>query len=150
VARTGLNVVQEFFVDTNVLVYAYDKSAGKKHEVARKIVGDVFDGKKPGVVSNQVLAELFSVLTGKTNRSAPKEQAASVVRGIVLSPNWAKIDYSSQTVVDAALLCGEHGNHFWDCLIAQTMLEHGIEKILTENAKDFNIPQIVAEDPFKQ
>jgi len=27
-----------FFVDTNMLVYAYDRSAGEKHRIARQIV----------------------------------------------------------------------------------------------------------------
>jgi predicted nucleic acid-binding protein len=43
----------------------------------------------------------------------------------------------------------QHKIHFFDSLLAATMQENGISKILTENVKDFNkIAGIEAENPF--
>ena len=46
-----------YLVDTNVLVYAHDASAGVKHGLARTLVEDLWRSRS-GVVSTQVLQEL--------------------------------------------------------------------------------------------
>jgi predicted nucleic acid-binding protein len=52
------------FCDTNVVVYAYDTSAGAKHARARQLLERLWlDG--VGAVSVQVLQELFVTLTLK-------------------------------------------------------------------------------------
>jgi predicted nucleic acid-binding protein len=45
------------FVDTNVLVYAYDVDAGPKHEVAKAHVRSLWESRS-GRISTQVLQEL--------------------------------------------------------------------------------------------
>ena len=45
------------FVDTNILVYAHDRSAGLKHKRARQLIEDLWDSGL-GVLSTQVLQEL--------------------------------------------------------------------------------------------
>lgn len=52
------------FLDTNILVYAYDISAGAKSEAAKKIVLDLWDSGL-GVISTQVLHEFFVIITKK-------------------------------------------------------------------------------------
>lgn len=37
---------------------------------------------------------------------------------------------------------------FWDVMLAAAMLENGVNKIYTENTKDFKIPGIKAVNPF--
>ena len=51
------------FFDTSVLVYSFDYTEHEKRELSKKYVESVFEGKNKGIVSNQVLAELFNVLT---------------------------------------------------------------------------------------
>ena len=46
------------FIDTNIIIYAYDVTAGKKHEAARVIIADLWDSGL-GVTSTQVLQEFF-------------------------------------------------------------------------------------------
>ena len=45
------------FVDTNVLIYAHDNSAGRKHEVARNQILALWE-EGHGLLSTQVLQEL--------------------------------------------------------------------------------------------
>jgi len=45
------------FVDTNILMYAHDTSAGEKHERAKVLVEGLWESRS-GVVSTQVLLEL--------------------------------------------------------------------------------------------
>ena len=52
-------------LDSNVLVYAYDSSEGKKHKTAKKLLQSCFDGEHQFVLSVQNLAEFFSIVTKK-------------------------------------------------------------------------------------
>lgn len=63
------------FMDTNVIVYAYDKDADKKHKIAASLMKDVRQSGL-GVISTQVLQEFFVTLTNKI----PKPLRVSVVR----------------------------------------------------------------------
>jgi predicted nucleic acid-binding protein len=45
------------FVETNILMYAHDASAGEKHQVAKALVEGRWETRS-GVVSTQVLEEL--------------------------------------------------------------------------------------------
>ena len=47
------------FVDTNILVYAYDLDAGAKHERAKKKVLSLWRNTEPPAISVQVLQEFY-------------------------------------------------------------------------------------------
>ena len=46
------------FIDTNIIIYAYDVTAGSKHETARILLADLWNSGL-GVISTQVLQEFF-------------------------------------------------------------------------------------------
>lgn len=52
------------FVDTNVLVYAYDIDAGPKHRIALEVMKDLWLSGR-GILSTQTLQEFFVTVTGK-------------------------------------------------------------------------------------
>jgi len=55
----------KIFLDTNVLIYAYDVSAGERRKKAEKILVDLWESGK-GLLSTQVLQDFFvSVTPGK-------------------------------------------------------------------------------------
>lgn len=138
------------FYDTNVFVYAYDESEKEKRQIAEKLVESVFSGEVKGSLSNQILSELFYVLTEKISNPLSKEVAAKIIRNYVLSDKWEKLDYTNSTTLKAALSSSYYKNPFWDTLIAETMKENGIIQIITENEKDFKaIPGIKVTNPFK-
>ena len=75
------------FCDTNVFVYAYDLSAGKKRTQAIALIDALWEG-GTGAVSVQVLQELYVTLTRKlTPRMAPDE-ARSIVADLA---TWTAI-----------------------------------------------------------
>jgi len=47
-------VSDKFFVDTNILMYAHDTSAGEKHTRAKALVESLWENRS-GVLSTQVL-----------------------------------------------------------------------------------------------
>ena len=56
-----------YFVDTNILMYAHDTSAGAKHERAKASIEELWRD-RTGVVSTQVLQELVINLRRKAGR----------------------------------------------------------------------------------
>ena len=125
------------FVDTNILAYAFDTSDPAKRQVCKKLVGDAFRGTAVCAVSNQVLAELFVVLTQKIAKPLSRAEAGTIVKGFADSQAWTKLTYDSETVSRASATAAGAPNQFWDLLIAETMREGGVRRIFTENVRDF-------------
>ncbi len=136
--------------DSIILVYAYDSSEGKKHEICKKMVETVFSGESQGTVSNQILAELYNVLTRETRVNIAPEEARDIIKDIILSKKWAKINYTQDTLLKAITSSSVYKTPFWDSLIAETAKENGILTIITENKKDFKpITGIKVINPFE-
>ena len=121
-----------------------------KRQTAEKLVERVFAGDAIGVISNQVLSEIFYVLTRRIGRPLGSNTALGIIRKYALSDKWTRVDYTTATAIKAASDSTASAVPFWDALIAETMKENGISKIITENEKDFRrIPGITAVNPFK-
>ena len=101
------------------------------------------------VVSNQVLAEFFTVVTTKIEEPISTANAKIIVDGIIDSLHWKKINYTSKTVSKAIENSIKEKAVIWDSLIKETMLENNVYTIITENTKDFTSRQIVSKNPFK-
>ena len=53
---TGTN--DKTFIDTNVLIYAHDVDTGRKHEIAKELLRDLWSNRS-GCLSTQVLQEFY-------------------------------------------------------------------------------------------
>ena len=137
----------EPFYDTNILVYAYDLSDPLKRKHCSQIVKNVFLGKENGVISNQILAELYNAFTMKLGVSA--ESAIRIIDAFVQSENWLKLNYNEKTVSSDLKSSLAFKTPFLDTLICETMKETGIKLIFTENQKDFkNMPGLKVINPI--
>ncbi len=139
----------ELFFDTNIICYAHDFTERQKRMICGGLFQRVLDGEIIGVVSNQVLVELFNSLTRKLD--VPSNKAVIIVRSLILSQNWKKINYDCETLDRALKNSEEFKTPFLDTLISETMKENGITEIITENERDFNkIPGIKVTNPLRQ
>jgi predicted nucleic acid-binding protein len=139
----------ELFFDSNIICYAYDLAEPSKREKCLSLVKGVFEGYTTGVISNQVLVEIFNALTRKLG--VPTSKANVIVRSFIVSKQWYKLDYSHKTLSRALENSQSFNAPFLDVLISETMKENNISRIITENAKDFTrIPGIIVINPFKQ
>lgn len=141
----------KFCFDTTTLAYAYDESYPKEREVCKNLVDKVFKGELAGVVTNQILGELFNVLTSKIEKPVDTERANIIVKSLIESVQWEKINYTYETVEKAINTLKTSKSYFWDTVIAETMKENSIDTIYTENEKDFKkIPGIKVINPIKK
>jgi len=133
-------------VDTNIIVYAFDRDEPEKRKKALAAVL-ALQNEGSATISNQILAEVFSVLSGK--KTVPLEEAETIIQLFAASPAWKKVAYTERTVVRAAAIKKLYGAPFWDALIAATIEEQNISLLLTENTKHFaRIPFVQAKSPF--
>ncbi len=134
------------FLDTNILVYAFDVSAGRKHEVAKRIVIDLWDT-KDGILSTQVLQEFFVSVTKKI----PKPMDAGLAREIVSDLlKWDIIINDKNSLLEAIDIHIRYNYSFWDSLLIQAAIRSGAALLLTEDLTDSQkIKGISIKNPFK-
>jgi predicted nucleic acid-binding protein len=133
------------FVDTNVLLYAYDRDAGRKHEVAKRVLADLWVTRN-GILSTQVLQEFYVNVTRKIRTPLLQARARSAVQdyGAWCVPAIDKAD------IDAAFRIEDEARiGFWDALIVATAARSGAVRLLSE---DLNAGQTIAgvriDNPF--
>jgi predicted nucleic acid-binding protein len=135
-----------FLLDTNILIYAYEKEESKRKELAKKILEECYTGKILLAVSNQNIAEFTSIMLKKIK--VDSEIIKKVIDITSEFDGFIKLKYELKTIKEAINLSNKYGMSFWDSLISATMLENGILNIFTENAKDFKIPSLNVINPF--
>lgn len=120
------------FLDTNVLIYAYDASAGQKREIAKEAMGRLWESGL-GVLSTQVLQEFYVNVTGKIPTPLPKETARDIVRDLL---SWEVVVNDGAAVLNAVDLQLKHGYSFWDSMIIGSAISGGANILLSEDLSD--------------
>lgn len=104
------------FVDTNVLVYAYDRSAGRRHERARNLLAGLWESGN-GCLSIQVLQEYHVTVTRKVARPLSNQESARVLQGLA---TWRLHLPNADDVLAAIRLQEQFQISFWDAMIVQS------------------------------
>jgi predicted nucleic acid-binding protein len=134
------------FVDTNVLVYAYDKTAGEKHRISLNIMKELWSSGL-GTISTQILQEFFVTLTKKI--SAPIE--ISVVRETIRRlSKWDILLIDVDIIIIATEIQERYKYSFWDSLIIASAISGGAGTIISEDLSDGQTIQgVTIMNPFK-
>jgi predicted nucleic acid-binding protein len=133
------------FVDANVLVYAFDASAGGKRTVAEQLLRRLWEAGN-GVVSIQVLQEFFVTVTQKVSRPLSVDEAAERVREFTA---WKVFVPTAEDVLAAITLQKQARLSFWDALIVHAAAESGSEVLWTEDLNDGQVLRDVRiQNPF--
>jgi predicted nucleic acid-binding protein len=134
------------FVDTNVIVYAYDKDAGEKHRVAVNIMKDLWRSGL-GTISTQILQEFFVTLTKKISAPLAISVARETIRRL---SRWDVVLIDVDTIISATELQERYKYSFWDSLIIAAAAAGGATTILSEDLADSQtIKGITIKNPFK-
>jgi predicted nucleic acid-binding protein len=133
------------FVDTNVLVYAYDRGDPKKQRIARDLVRGGIAGKL--VISTQVLAEFAATLLHKVS---PPTNPDVVLRGLDALSAIRLVIPDADLIRRAIEARISYGLHYYDGMIIAAAERAGCERLWSE---DFNTGQqyfgVTAENPFR-
>lgn len=133
------------FVDTNILVYAHDRSAGVKHQRAMSLVEGLWDSGE-GVVSTQVLQELCVSLRRKINRPLSVDEVRQVVRDYA---TWEVVVNTAESIAQALEIEARYRISFWDALIVQAAEDAGAAVLYSEDlAKGQKYGAVRVVNPF--
>lgn len=132
------------FVDTNVLIYAYDVDAPAKRRIAAAVLRDLWQ-RREGVLSTQVLQEFYVNVTRKIASPLPKMKARAIVDTYAV---WSA-ETTTAEIYTAFRIEDEAKVGFWDALILACAAKAGANRVLSE---DLNAGQIISgvriENPF--
>jgi predicted nucleic acid-binding protein len=120
------------FIDTNVLVYAYDRSEPEKQRQALETLDQLVSA-RTGVISPQVMSEFFVTVTRKI--TSPLSVTDAYQRLVNYLQIWTVADLTGMIVLEAARGVRDHQFSFWDAQIWATARLNQIPVVLSE---DFN------------
>ncbi len=133
------------FIDTNIIIYAYDVTAGKKHKVAGNILADLWNSGL-GVISTQVLQEFFVNMAQKIPKPIDKQQAKKIVRDFL---KWHVVVNTGDSIIEAIDICLKSGYSFWDSMIIQAAITGGAAELISEDFQDGQrINGVTIRNPF--
>jgi predicted nucleic acid-binding protein len=134
------------FLDTNVLIYVFDKDSPNKAAVARQLYSRLVR-EKSGLVSVQVLQEFFVTLSKKFTVTLSADDVEREVRD--LSALLKVIETDVALVLDSITLSRRYKLSFWDGLIIQAALRGGASVLYSEDLQDGQIiDSITIANPF--
>ena len=134
------------FIDTNILVYAYDKDEKTKNTIAKKILIDCWE-KKSGVISTQVIQEFYVTITAKISKKLSIDEARELIKDLL---SWPIEQMTPHDIIDATTLQERYGYSFWDSLIIIIAQKSGAEVLYSEdlqNGQKFG--DLTIKNPFK-
>ncbi|MCH8010918.1 MAG: PIN domain-containing protein [Candidatus Marinimicrobia bacterium] len=119
--------LNKVFIDSNILIYAYDRSARSKREAAKRLISDLITTGL-GTISTQVLQEFYVVSTKKLGIIPELAKTAieslRALEIVTLSPELILSAIDTQLNWDIS---------FWDALILQAASHSNCKILYTED-----------------
>lgn len=117
------------FVDTNILVYAQDRSAGGKRELAKNLLDRLWETRS-GVLSTQVLQEFCAAVIRKSDRPVPFLELKAAVKDYL---SWDIVTNSPDAILGALQLQERYQISFWDALLLHAAETADVEILYSED-----------------
>lgn len=134
------------FFDTNILVYAFDGSAGQKNATASELLATHLKSESLRI-STQVLIELYVTLSRKIPKPLALEAAAEIVTDL---SHCEHVVVDSEVIYDAMKTQRIAKLSFWDALILEAAVRAGAEQLYSEDMQHgFKWQGIKVVNPFK-
>ena len=114
-------------LDSNILIYAADRDAGARHDLARALVARA--AKAGGILTLQALAEFFAVAT--------RRKAVPVASAIAFVDSWqtmfGSVSANPVTLQAAMRAVRDHRIAFWDAMLWAVAQGAGCRYLLSED-----------------
>ena len=117
------------FFDTNILVYCFDGTDQRKHEIASDLIIQAYK-KGNGVISTQVLKEFYVTVTQKVSQKMNLDAAEQAIRDFAL---WRVVETSVSLILRAIKLQKQFKLSFWDSMIVVAAIVSKCSIIVSED-----------------
>jgi predicted nucleic acid-binding protein len=135
------------FLDTNILVYAFDSMEGLKHICAKHLIEDLWETKTTWL-STQVLLEFHSAITRPRSKTFSIKESQAVIRTFLY---WKVYSPRASDVVQAVSIQERYRLSIWDAMIIQSAVACGCKVIYSEDLNHGQeIEGIKIVNPFMQ
>jgi predicted nucleic acid-binding protein len=137
---------ERFFLDTNIFVYSFDRTASAKRDIALELIRKAHASRK-GVVSYQVVQEFFNVALRRFTPTMQSHEAQAYLKTVFLP--LLEIHSSQSLYVEALNLQTRHHLAWYDSVIVASAAKAKCGLLLTEDlqhGRRFGDLQI--ENPF--
>jgi predicted nucleic acid-binding protein len=133
------------FVDTNIMIYAHDLDAGRKHEIASSLLRDLWED-HTGIISTQVLQEFYVNVT----RKIPQPITAPQARGIINAyAAWQVEIIHPSDVIQASEIQERYRLSFWDSMIVVAAAKGRADVLATEDLNPGQVIEgVLIKNPF--
>jgi predicted nucleic acid-binding protein len=133
------------FVDTNILIYAHDRSAGGKHTRAGELIQDLWRS-GAGCLSVQVLQEFYVNVTQKVPKPLSPEVAGQIIADLSV---WQVHRPGVADILDAIRLQGRYQLSFWDAMVVASAIQLGCQTLWSEDLNPGQAyDQVTVASPF--
>jgi len=122
-------VSPKYFVDTNILIYAHDRDAGRKHERARQLIKHLWTTGQ-GALSTQVLQELCVNLRRRVAHPLPSDEITKLIEDYL---SWEIVINTPQAIVAALGIEARYKVSYWDALILHAAENCGAAVLYSED-----------------
>lgn len=141
----SVNKNQKEFVDSNIFLYAYDATTPKKGNAAKELIAELWKSGQ-GVISIQVLQELYVNMTRKLPRPVSPELAAQIICDL---GQWHLHRPSLDDLQRAIELENSNRVSFWDAMVVNSALQMGCNVLWSEDLNSGQyIDNLVIRNPF--
>jgi predicted nucleic acid-binding protein len=135
------------FLDINVLVYAYDSSAGQKHDRAAQLMESCWENEN-GCISIQVLQEFFVTVTRKIATPLDYQSARQIVTDLT---HWRLHAPVANDLFQAMDLQQIYQLTFWDALVVESAPSIGCRQLFSEDLNHGQVyGNVMVINPFRQ
>ena len=136
---------EKALVDSNILVYAYDRSEPEKQAKAIQLL-DLLFSTGVGVLSTQVLAEFFVASTRKISTPLSIDQALQSLENLAAA--WNVLELNSLIVLEAARGVREYQFHYYDAQIWAVARLNQVPFVFSEDFNPSRIEGVEFVNPF--
>jgi predicted nucleic acid-binding protein len=134
------------FVDTNIIVYMFDREDIAKRDLARSLIFEGMESRNLSI-SFQVVQEVLNVVTRKLDVPLTSDEASTLLRD-VLSELW-HIMPSKELYERALILKERYELRFFDAVMVASALEGGCTRLISEDLQHGQVIQgLRIENPF--
>ena len=135
----------KILLDSNILVYAYDRSESEKQAKAIQLLDQLFAA-GAGVLSTQVLGEFFVAVTRMISAPLRVDQALDSLENLAAA--WNVLELNSLIVLEAARGVREHQFHYYDAQIWAVARLNQVPYVFSEDFNPSRIEGVEFVNPF--
>lgn len=150
IARSSMSagtMTARWLIDTNVLVYAHDRSEPAKRQRAIEVLGDLHES-RAGVLSTQVLGEFYAAAVGRLSARLSAAEGLAAVRRLARA--WPVLPVTPFVVLEAARGVEQLSMSWWDAQVWATARMHQVQGVMSEDFQHGSVVDGVRfHDPFQ-